>query len=187
VVGVAGVVALGSGAVFCQGVNCRRPSRLTGVRISCGVIFDLVGEADGVNRERGSRIEYLVEENRVLREQLGERSVRLSDEQRRRLAVRAKALGRAALEGVAGIVTPDTLLRWHRNLVAKKYDGSARRTTGRPTTAAAIAKFIVRMGRDNPAWLRIDHICRASRHTASTKRVNPRPMTSQPGSPLFLM
>ena len=55
-------------------------------------------------------IEYLREENRVLREQLGGRRVRLNDNQRRRLAVKAKALGRKALAEVASIVTTETLL-----------------------------------------------------------------------------
>jgi putative transposase len=113
------------------------------------LVYSLAG---WIRRGQQGVIEYLLEENRVLREQLGERRVRLTEDQRRRLAVRAKALGRAALEGVAGIVTPDTLLRWYRQLVAKKYDGSARRTTGRPPTAAAIAKLIVRMARDNAGW-----------------------------------
>jgi len=58
------------------------------------------------------------------------------DEQRRRLAVRAKLLGRRVLAEVATIVTPDTLLRWHRTLIAEKYDGSAKRGPGRPTKAA---------------------------------------------------
>jgi hypothetical protein len=57
-------------------------------------------------------IDYLREENRVLREQLGTRPLRFDDEQRRRLAARAKALGRKVLIGIATIVTPDTLLRW---------------------------------------------------------------------------
>jgi putative transposase len=108
--------------------------------------------AGWIRRSQQCVIDYLVEENRILREQLGERRVRLNDEQRRRLAVRAKALGRAALNGVAGIVTPETLLRWYRNLVAEKYDGSRCRTMGRATTAAAIAKLVVRMARDNPGW-----------------------------------
>ena len=69
-----------------------------------------------------------------LREQLGKKRLRLTNDQRRRLAVRAKALGRAGLNGIACIVTPDTLMRWYRNLVAKKYDGSAARGPGRPPT-----------------------------------------------------
>ena len=68
--------------------------------------------AGWVNRGQQQVIEYLVEENRVLREQLGGRRLRLTDAQRRRLAVRAEALGSKALMGIACIVTPDTLLRW---------------------------------------------------------------------------
>ena len=97
-------------------------------------------------------IDYLLEENRVLREQLGGRRLRLTDGQRRRLAVRARALGRRALTGIACIVTPDTLLRWSRKLIAKKYDGSQRRRPGRPTTRAALAKLVARMARENPTW-----------------------------------
>ena len=73
--------------------------------------------------------EYLLEENRVLREQLGSRRLRLTDAQRRRLAVRGKALGRKALDELAGLVTPATILRWYRTLVARKYDGSKSRST----------------------------------------------------------
>ena len=75
-------------------------------------------------------IEYLREENRVLREQLGDRRVRLNDNQRRRLAVKAKALGQRVLAEVASIVTPETLLAWHRKLIAQKYDGKAPSCTG---------------------------------------------------------
>jgi hypothetical protein len=72
-------------------------------------------------------IEYLREENRVLREQLGGRRSRLSDDQRRRLAAKAKLLGRRLLAEVATIVAPETLLAWHRRLIAQKYDGSGGR------------------------------------------------------------
>jgi len=105
-----------------------------------------------MRRGQEATLDYLLEENRVLREQLGDRRLRLTDDQRRRLAIRAKALGRAALNGVAGIVTPDTLLRWYRSLVAKKYDGSRSRAQGRPTTDAVIAKLVVRMATENPGW-----------------------------------
>ena len=67
-----------------------------------------------VNRRQQLAIEYLLEENRVLREQLGNRRLRLTDAQRRRLAVRGKALGRKALDELAGVVTPATILRWYR-------------------------------------------------------------------------
>jgi putative transposase len=61
-------------------------------------------------------------------------------------------VGRAALNGVACIVTPNTLLRWYRNLVAKKYDGSRRRCPGRPATSRDIAHLVCMMARDNPCW-----------------------------------
>lgn len=77
-------------------------------------------------------IGYLQEENRALREQLGGKRLRFTDSQRRRLAERAKKLGRRKLIEIGTLVTPDTLLRWHRELIAKKYDGSKKRGPGRP-------------------------------------------------------
>lgn len=77
-----------------------------------------------MNERQSQTINYLREENRVLREQLGNRRLRFNDDQRRRLAVRAKVLGWKILPEVATIVTPDTLLAWHRKLIAQKYDGS---------------------------------------------------------------
>ena len=77
--------------------------------------------AGWVNRHQDDLIDYLREENRVLREHLGPRPLRLTDAQRRRLAVRGHKLGRRDLTQVAGIVTPDTILRWYRRLIAKKY------------------------------------------------------------------
>ncbi len=101
--------------------------------------------AGWVNGHQEDLIDYLREENRVLREQLGRRPLRLTDAQRRRLAVRGKKLGRRVLSQVAGIVTPDTILRWYRRLIAKKYDGSARRSRGRPMTLREAAVLVVRM------------------------------------------
>jgi len=108
--------------------------------------------AGWVQRRQQQVIEYLTEENRVLRELLGKKRPCLTNDQRRRLAVRAKALGRSALQGIVCIVTPDTLLRWYRNLVAKKYDGSAARGPGRPPTKADIAKLVIQMATENPGW-----------------------------------
>jgi putative transposase len=73
---------------------------------------------------------YLIEENRLLRRQIGRRRLQLTDDDRRRLAVRAYRLGREALRDVATIVTPDTLLRWHRQLVARKWTYPRKRTCG---------------------------------------------------------
>src|SRR5947209_20267442 len=93
--------------------------------------FMLVAIAGWMNQRQQQTIEYLREENRVLRNQLGNRRLRLNDDQRRRLAARAKGLGRKLLVEVASIVTPETLLAWHRKLIASKYDGSAQRPPGR--------------------------------------------------------
>jgi putative transposase len=103
-----------------------------------------------VNRRQQLAIEYLLEENRVLREQLGSRRLRLTDAQRRRLAVRGKARGRKALDELAGLVTPATSLRWYRALVARKYDGSKNRETGWPVTPVDLAALVVRVAQENP-------------------------------------
>ena len=105
-----------------------------------------------MNQQQQFAIDYLREENRVLREQLGGRRVRLNDDQRRRLAAKAKKLGRRILEEVAGLVTPDTLMAWHRRLIAQKYDGSGNRGPGRPPTAAEIQSLVVRMAEQNLGW-----------------------------------
>ena len=96
-------------------------------------------------------IGYLVEENRVLRAQLRGRRLRLTDDQRRRLAVRGHRLGRAALRQVATIVTPDTILRWHRHLVARKWTYASKRL-GRPGVIKEIRQLVVRMAEENPTW-----------------------------------
>jgi hypothetical protein len=95
-------------------------------------------------------IDFLREENRVLREQLGGRHLRFIDAQRRRLPVKGQTVGRRRLGEFAGLVTPDTILRWYRELIARKYDGSACRRTGRPTVAIDIEQLVVRMARENP-------------------------------------
>ena len=113
-----------------------------------------------VNRQQQAVIEYLLEENRVLRAAQPSRRLRLTDDQRRRLAVKGNVVGRRRLASIAGIVTPDTILRRYRRLVAKKYDGSKARRPGRPSTKADIAALVVRMAGENPtcsatkAWQR---------------------------------
>ena len=112
----------------------------------------LVALAGWITRQQLAVIEYLKEENRVLREQLGKRRLRFTDDQRRRLAAKGKALGRKALGEIGCIVTPDTILRWHRRLIARKYDGSGRRGPGRPRVMATIREFVVRMASENESW-----------------------------------
>ena len=95
--------------------------------------FVVIAIAGWMNQHQQQVVEYLFEENRVLREQIGGRRMRFNDDQRRRLAVKAKTLGRKLLARVATIVTPETLLAWHRKLIAEKYDGSASERAKLPT------------------------------------------------------
>ena len=85
----------------------------------------LISVAGWMNQQQQDAIDYLREENRLLRELIGDRRLRLNDDQRRRLAAKATEIGRRILTQVATIVTPETLLSWHRRLIAEKYDGSS--------------------------------------------------------------
>jgi len=114
--------------------------------------FVLIAVAGWMNQRQLQIIDYLREENRVLREQLGGRRLRLNDDQRRRLAAKAKGLGRKLLAEVATIVTPETLLAWHRKLIAQKYDGSGMRGVGRPRTGGEIEALVVGMAQENRDW-----------------------------------
>src|SRR5436190_15132172 len=103
----------------------------------------VVSIAGWMNRRQQDVIEYLIEENHVLREQIGKRRMGFSDNQRRRLAAKAKKLGRKVLGQIATIVTPETLLAWHRKLIAKKHDGSAYRRAGRPKAYEKRTRFSI--------------------------------------------
>jgi putative transposase len=121
-------------------------------RVLDPIQFVMILLAGWMNQRQMQMIEYLREENRVLREQLGDRRVRFNDDQRRRLATKAKGLGRIRLAEVATLVTPDTLLAWHRKLIAQKYDGSAQRMPGRPRTRPELEALVVRMAEENRSW-----------------------------------
>src|SRR5215831_4744645 len=114
--------------------------------------FLLIAVSGWMNQQQRELIDYLQEENRVLREQLGTKRLRFNDDQRRRLAVKAKRLGRKLLREVAGIVTPDTLLAWHRRLIAQKYDGSGKRGPGRPRKSQQIEDLVVQLAEENRSW-----------------------------------
>ncbi len=107
--------------------------------------------AGWLNRHQAAIIEYLRTENEILKRQLNGRRPRLTDEERRRLAVKGKALGRKALAAVACIVTPDTILAWHRRLVALKWT-YPRRGVGRPPVADEVRALIVEMARTDSRW-----------------------------------
>jgi hypothetical protein len=104
-----------------------------------------------IQREQADVIAFLQEENRVLRVQLRGRRPRLSDDERRRLAVLGHRLGRAALAQVATIVTADTILRWHRELAGRMCTNT-RRQPGRRRVPAHVCALILRMTTENATW-----------------------------------
>ena len=114
--------------------------------------FLLMVVAGWVHRHQLTVIEFLQAENRLLKEKLGGKRLRFTDAERALLARKAKAVGRKALLELDTIVSPDTLLRWHRRLVAQKWNFVHRRGPGRPTIMREISELIVRMAQDNPGW-----------------------------------
>jgi putative transposase len=106
-----------------------------------------------VNEHLLQRNEYLLTENRVLRSRL-EKRPRFTDPERLALATAAKPLGRALLAEIATLVTPDTLLRWHRRLVEKvtPQERDARSGPGRPPVDPAVVEFVLQFARENPSW-----------------------------------
>jgi len=107
------------------------------------ILYVLIAMVAGwLQRHQQQVITYLLAENRVLKAQLGGRRLRLTDTDRRRLAVLAHPLGRTRLQQIATIATPDTLLRWYHRLIAQKFDGSKRRTQlGRPPSPHPIRSY----------------------------------------------
>src|SRR3954465_864894 len=105
-----------------------------------------------VNQQLLLQNEYLIAENRILRSHLPTR-LRLTDPQRATLATIGKRLGRQALQQVALVAQPETILGWYRKLIAQKFDGSKHRAyPGRPTVGREITELIVRMARENSGW-----------------------------------
>ena len=105
-----------------------------------------------LERQVAAHIEYLKAENRALRSRLGGRRIIFTDAERRTLGVVAKQLGRKALRELDPVVTPATLLRWHRELVARKWTFPAQRRPGRPRTRAETEQLVVRMATENTSW-----------------------------------
>lgn len=105
-----------------------------------------------MSRHQQAVIEYLQEENRILLEQLGGKPKRFNDSQRIRLARKAKLVGRRRLGKLATLVTPDTLLRWFRVLVAKKWTFARTTPVGRPPVNTELEQLVVKLLQENPTW-----------------------------------
>jgi putative transposase len=109
--------------------------------------------AGWLQRHQQQMISYLLEENRVLKAHLGGSRLRLTDTERRRLAALAHPLGRKRLKEIATLVTPDSLMRWYKRLIAAKFDGSTqRRLCGRPRVAEEVEQLVIQMAEENPTW-----------------------------------
>src|SRR5919109_564174 len=120
-----------------------------------------------VDQELLVRTAYLVTENRILRQQITGR-VQLNDGERKSLAEIGKKLGKQALAEMATIVKPETILAWHRELSAQKFDGSRqRKAPGRPPVDAALEALVVRLARENCSW-GYERIVGALRHLGYT-------------------
>jgi putative transposase len=105
-----------------------------------------------VNQELLLQNEYLAAENRILRAHLPA-PLRLSDPERRTLAAIGKRVGSKALEKVACVAKPDTILAWYPRLIARKFDGSQSRPyPGRPGISATVEELVVRFARENSVW-----------------------------------
>jgi hypothetical protein len=108
--------------------------------------------AGWMQREQQAVIEYLRTENQVLREHMRRKRLVLNDDQRRRLAVQGRILGRKQLAEFGTLFTPDTILRWHRLLVARKWDtGAQRSATGRPRVAPESVELVLHLAQENPS------------------------------------
>ena len=118
--------------------------------------FIIAMVAHALNERMARRVEYLQEEVRVLRETLatatGKSRISFTPEQRRRLAIKGKALTPAEREACCQIVRPATILAWFRQLAAKKYDSSKARRVGRPRKAADIRELVLELARANRGW-----------------------------------
>ena len=114
--------------------------------------FLLIVAAGWVHRHQLIVIEFLQAENRLLKDRLRGKRIRFTDAERALLARKAKAVGRKALMELETIVSPDTLLRWHRRLIAEKWNFVHWRGPGRPGIMQKISALIVRMAQDNPGW-----------------------------------
>ncbi len=109
--------------------------------------------ASWVNRQQQEAIDYLRTENQVLKEKLGKKRILLNDDQRRRLAVKGKILGRKLLDQICTLFTPDTILRWRHKLIAARWDDSDRKKKlGRPRIRQVIVNLALQFAKENPTW-----------------------------------
>ncbi len=143
-----GSLAISAVRPSATGVGYRPPT----VTSTAPLHFLILMIASWIGRRQGEAIEYLRAENRVLRARLGPKRLRFTDAERRLLAEKGKPLGRKLLAEMASLATPETILRWYREQVAAKYDGSRTRGgPGRPAARGEVQQLLT-MARENPSW-----------------------------------
>ena len=108
--------------------------------------------AGWLNQQQQDVIEYLMAENGILKEKLGKKRIILNDNQRRKLAILARNIGRKTLSEICTVFSPDTILKWHRKLVAQKYDGSQCKKYGRPQITSELRELIIKIAKANRDW-----------------------------------
>lgn len=113
-------------------------------------LFGLLAVLGRSDLSKDAELLVLRHENQVLRRQLPGR-LRWDHADRFWLAALSRLVGRRRWPEVFP-VTPATILRWHRDLVARKWDYTSRRKPGRPSTGTSVKALVVRMARENPAW-----------------------------------
>ena len=113
------------------------------------ILISIVG---WFNEQQRLKLEFTLEQLEVYKDLTGDKRLRLNDDHRCRLAVKDRKLGLSGLRELVTMVTPETIMRWHRELVAKKYDGSRNRRPGRPRIIDEIRAPIVRMATENENW-----------------------------------
>ena len=111
-----------------------------------------IGVAGWMNRKQAQLIEYILEENRVLRELMGRKRLRFSEAQKRRLAAKARGISLGRLKEIARVVSPQTLIKWYRDLIAGKYNGTRNRGPGRPLTGPDLTELVIRLAKENRGW-----------------------------------
>jgi transposase len=123
------------------------------VTLSAPLQFLVLLFSTWIGRGQSQAIEYLRTENRVLRARLSRKRLRFTDAERRLLAEKGKPLGRRLLGELASLATPETILRWYRQKVAAKYDGSGSRIDPRrPLVRGDKIEVLLTMARENPSW-----------------------------------
>jgi hypothetical protein len=131
--------------------QCSHHALTGGTAMILHVLIAMV--AGWLPRHQPQVITYLREENRLLKGTLQGHRLRLTDTARRSRAALASPLGRKRLQEIATLATPDTLLRWHRCLMAQQFDGRTRRTQiGRPPVAEEVEGLAVQMAEEHPTW-----------------------------------